>query len=87
LASCADLDELFAHHHLLDPEALERLLRRRPKLPRLVCTDGVNSMTGNPSQVTAFAALARDHDALLHLDGELLAALDRLVDVVPLRAA
>src|SRR5829696_3350833 len=28
-----------------DPEALERLLHRHPKAPRLVCMDGVNSMT------------------------------------------
>jgi 8-amino-7-oxononanoate synthase len=55
----------FAHD---DPEALERLLRRNTKPPRLVCIDGVNSVTGNPSQAAAFATLARDHDALLHLD-------------------
>jgi 8-amino-7-oxononanoate synthase len=55
----------FPHH---DPEALERLLRRHPKEPRLVCMDGVNSMTGNPPDLKAFAALARDHDALLYLD-------------------
>jgi 8-amino-7-oxononanoate synthase len=30
--------------------------------------DGVNSMTGNPPDLPAFAALARDHDALLYLD-------------------
>jgi hypothetical protein len=35
----------FPHH---DPEALEEVLRRHPKQPRVVCTDGVNSMTGNP---------------------------------------
>ncbi len=55
----------FAHH---DPEALERLLRRHTRSPRLVCMDGVNSMTGNPPDLPAFAALARDHDALLYLD-------------------
>jgi 8-amino-7-oxononanoate synthase len=55
----------FPHH---DPEALERLLRQQPKEPRLVCMDGVNSMTGNPPDLKAFAALARDHDALLYLD-------------------
>ena len=55
----------FAHN---DPEALEDLLRRHPKEPRLVCMDGVNSMTGNPPHLPAFAALARDHDALLYLD-------------------
>src|SRR6266545_1896596 len=51
-----------------DPAALEVLLRRHPKGPRLVCMDGVNSMTGNPPDLPAFAALAREHDALLYLD-------------------
>jgi 8-amino-7-oxononanoate synthase len=51
-----------------DPEALERLLRQHPKAPRLVCMDGVNSMTGNPPHLSAFAGLARAHDALLYLD-------------------
>jgi 8-amino-7-oxononanoate synthase len=51
-----------------DPEALEGLLRRHAKAPRLVCMDGVNSMTGNPPDLPAFAALAREHDALLYLD-------------------
>ena len=30
--------------------------------------DGVNSMTGNPPDLPAFAALAREHDALLYVD-------------------
>jgi 8-amino-7-oxononanoate synthase len=30
--------------------------------------DGVNSMTGNPPRLAEFAALAREHDALLYLD-------------------
>jgi 8-amino-7-oxononanoate synthase len=51
-----------------DPEALEELLHRHPKAPRLVCMDGVNSMTGNPPDLKAFAGLARAHDALLYLD-------------------
>jgi 8-amino-7-oxononanoate synthase len=55
----------FPHH---DPEALEELLRQHPKGPRLICMDGVNSMTGNPPDLQAFAGLARDHDALLYLD-------------------
>jgi len=55
----------FAHN---DPEALERLLRQRTKAPRLICMDGVNSMTGNPPDLPAFAGLARTHDALLYLD-------------------
>jgi 8-amino-7-oxononanoate synthase len=55
----------FAHH---DPEALEELLRRHTRPPRLVCMDGVNSMTGNPPDLPAFTAVARAHDALLYLD-------------------
>jgi 8-amino-7-oxononanoate synthase len=51
-----------------DPEALQELLRQHPKEPRLVCMDGVNSMTGNPPDLAEFAALAREHDALLYLD-------------------
>jgi 8-amino-7-oxononanoate synthase len=51
-----------------DPEALERLLKAAPRSPRLICMDGVNSMTGNPPRLTEFAALARAHDALLYLD-------------------
>ncbi|MGB7923738.1 MAG: pyridoxal phosphate-dependent aminotransferase family protein, partial [Pyrinomonadaceae bacterium] len=51
-----------------DPAALERLLHRHPKAPRLVCMDGINSMTGNPPDLPAFAALAREHDALLYVD-------------------
>jgi 8-amino-7-oxononanoate synthase len=51
-----------------DPEALGRLLRRHPRGPRLVCMDGINSMTGNPPQLAAFLALAREHDALLYVD-------------------
>ena len=51
-----------------DPEALERLLRRHPTTPRLVCMDGVNSMTGNPPRLPEFLALARANDALLYVD-------------------
>jgi 8-amino-7-oxononanoate synthase len=51
-----------------DPEDLERLLRRRPKPPLLVCMDGVNSMTGNPPRLAEFLALARAHDATLYVD-------------------
>ena len=35
---------------------------------RLVCIDGVNSMTGNAADVAAFARVAREHDALLYVD-------------------
>jgi 8-amino-7-oxononanoate synthase len=51
-----------------DPEALERLLRRHTATPRLVCMDGINSMTGNPPRLAAFHALARASDALLYVD-------------------
>ena len=51
-----------------DPEALERLLEAAPRAPRLICMDGINSMTGNPPRLAEFAALAREHDALLYLD-------------------
>ena len=51
-----------------DPEALERLLRRYPRAPRLVCMDGINSMTGNPPRLADFLALARASDALLYVD-------------------
>ncbi len=51
-----------------DPETLERALRPRPRAPRLVCMDGINSMTGNPPQLPAFLELARASDALLYVD-------------------
>jgi 8-amino-7-oxononanoate synthase len=35
---------------------------------RLVCMDGVNSMTGNAPDLAAFAAVCREHDALLYID-------------------
>jgi 8-amino-7-oxononanoate synthase len=51
-----------------DPADLERLLRKPNPAPRLVCLDGINSMTGNPPDLPAFARIAREHDALLYLD-------------------
>jgi 8-amino-7-oxononanoate synthase len=51
-----------------DPEALERRLHHYPKSPRLVCMDGINSMTGNPPRLPEFLALARTNDALLYVD-------------------
>jgi 8-amino-7-oxononanoate synthase len=51
-----------------DVNDLERLLRKGSKAPRLICIDGVNSMTGNPADVPAFARLAREYDALLYVD-------------------
>ena len=49
-------------------EDLERLLREGSSAPRLICIDGVNSMTGNAADVSAFARVAREHDALLYVD-------------------
>jgi 8-amino-7-oxononanoate synthase len=46
----------------------ERLLRGPGRPPRVICMDGVNSMTGNPPDLPAFAALAREHDAWLYVD-------------------
>jgi 8-amino-7-oxononanoate synthase len=51
-----------------DPQALERLLRQGPAAPRLICMDGVNSMTGNPPRLAEFAAVARAYDATLYVD-------------------
>jgi 8-amino-7-oxononanoate synthase len=55
----------FAHD---DPEALEQLLRQHPPAPRLICMDGINSMTGNPPRLAEFAALAAAYDATLYVD-------------------
>jgi 8-amino-7-oxononanoate synthase len=52
-----------------DVEHAERLLRAAAaRAPRVVCVDGINSMTGNATDLPAFAALAREHDALLYVD-------------------
>jgi 8-amino-7-oxononanoate synthase len=51
-----------------DPEHLDELLRAERRSPKLVCMDGVNSMTGNPPDIGAFARVAREHDALLYVD-------------------
>src|SRR3954453_16338702 len=51
-----------------DPLDLERLLRSERGAPRLICMDGVNSMTGNAPDLHAFARVAREHDALLYVD-------------------
>jgi 8-amino-7-oxononanoate synthase len=51
-----------------DVDDLRRRLRRAPAGPRVVCVDGVNSMTGNPPDVVALAAVCRDQGALLYLD-------------------
>ena len=56
----------FRHNDL---DQLEALLRSNDwRRPGLICIDGVNSMTGNCPDLSAFAALAREHDALLYID-------------------
>ena len=42
--------------------------RPTPAGPRLVCVDGVNSMTGNIPDLRAYARLCREHGALLYVD-------------------
>jgi 8-amino-7-oxononanoate synthase len=52
-----------------DVEQLADLLRADPgRRTRLVCMDGVNSMTGNPPDLPAIVELCRQHGALLYLD-------------------
>jgi len=52
-----------------DPWALEQELRRTaPGAPRVVCMDGVNSMTGNVPDLATFAHICREYDALLYVD-------------------
>jgi 8-amino-7-oxononanoate synthase len=52
-----------------DFDHLAELLRDAPVgVPRLVVMDGVNSMTGNPPDVPAFARICREYDALLYID-------------------
>ncbi len=47
---------------------LERLLAADRSRQRLICIDGVNSMTGNIADLPALAEVARRHDALLYVD-------------------
>jgi 8-amino-7-oxononanoate synthase len=52
-----------------DTDRLAELLAGAPAGERrLVCVDGVNSMTGNPPDVPTLARLCREHDALLYID-------------------
>jgi 8-amino-7-oxononanoate synthase len=57
--------ERFEHD---DADDLERLLRKDRSKTRLICMDGVNSMTGNAPDLPAFAELARRYDAILYVD-------------------
>jgi 8-amino-7-oxononanoate synthase len=51
-----------------DPAHLDELLAADRDRVRLVCMDGVNSMTGNPPDLLAFAEVTRRHGALLYVD-------------------
>jgi 8-amino-7-oxononanoate synthase len=51
-----------------DAAHLDELLSQPGAHPRIVCMDGVNSMTGNAPDLRAFARVARAHDALLYVD-------------------
>ena len=51
-----------------DPDDLEQLLRQDRSSTRLICMDGVNSMTGNAPDLREFARLARRYDSLLYVD-------------------
>src|SRR6187455_1254197 len=51
-----------------DPDHLDQLLSQERDPTRLVCLDGVNSMTGNAPDLPAFAEVARRHGALLYVD-------------------
>jgi 8-amino-7-oxononanoate synthase len=51
-----------------DAAHLDELLSQSGPGPRIVCMDGVNSMTGNAPDLKAFARVARAHDALLYVD-------------------
>jgi 8-amino-7-oxononanoate synthase len=55
----------FAHNDL---DELESLLCDDTVGPRMICIDGVNSMTGNAPDLAGFARLAREYDALLYVD-------------------
>jgi 8-amino-7-oxononanoate synthase len=57
--------QAFPHNDL---DALEQLLKADTSSARLICIDGVNSMTGNMPDLPAYAALARKHEAILYVD-------------------
>ncbi|MDC0769863.1 aminotransferase class I/II-fold pyridoxal phosphate-dependent enzyme [Streptomyces sp. HD] len=55
--------------HADRPDELDSLLATAPSgSPRLVCLDGVNSMTGNICDLPTLAAVCRDRDATLYVD-------------------
>ena len=51
-----------------DLDDLEAKLMLAQPGNRLICVDGVNSMTGNLPDLAGYARLARDYDALLYVD-------------------
>jgi 8-amino-7-oxononanoate synthase len=51
-----------------DAGHLEELLRAERDPARLICMDGVNSMTGNAPDLPTFARVAREYGALLYVD-------------------
>ena len=51
-----------------DLQALEELLAASPAYPRMICTDGINSMTGNGAPLAELARLARNYEATLYVD-------------------
>ncbi|HLY48723.1 MAG TPA: pyridoxal phosphate-dependent aminotransferase family protein [Solirubrobacteraceae bacterium] len=51
-----------------DADHLEELLKAERDPVRIVCIDGVNSMTGNAPDLPKFARVAREHGALLYVD-------------------
>ncbi len=55
----------FEHDDLAD---LEQMLRSDTSTARLICIDGVNSMTGNVPDIPGYAALAREYGAILYVD-------------------
>src|SRR4029077_19288545 len=56
--------ERFDHE---DADDLERLLRKDRSKTRLICMDGVNSMTGNAPAFPVFAEIARRYNAILYV--------------------
>lgn len=51
-----------------DLDELGRLLREATERPVMVCMDGVNSMTGDIPDLSAYARLCRENGALLYVD-------------------
>jgi 8-amino-7-oxononanoate synthase len=49
-------------------DGLVRKLKAETRQPRVVCVDGVNSMTGNGPPLAELAAIVREHEAILYID-------------------